>query len=121
MTGILIKYGLQYLMSYALPGGTGLPPHWYFQSSYLGAVMKMSVNNSPLRWPIHEGEKDGVGLWSWLKIKHESAAKSDPLRRFYGEKISLLKLKSGGSLGNYIEQFQGLAILWRKIDTNVQL
>ena len=81
----------------------------------------MAVNNSPLRWPIHEREKDGVGLWSWLKIKHESAAKLDPLRRFYGEKIRLLKLKSGGSLGNYIEQFQGLAILWRKINTNVQL
>ena len=39
---------------------------------------------------------------------------------FYGEKISSLKLKSGGYLGYYIERFRGLAILWREIDTNFQ-
>ena len=61
-----------------------------------------------------------MDLWYWLKIKYESAAKLDPLRRFYGEKIRSLKLKFGGSLGNYIKRFQGLAILWREIDTNFQ-
>ena len=80
MTDILIKYGLQWLLSYMLPGASGvLPPHWYFQSSWLGAVLKMAVNNSPLRWPMHEVEKDGVDLWLWLKIKYESAATLYPL------------------------------------------
>ena len=41
--------------------------------------------------------------------------------RFYGENIRLLKLKSGGSLGDYIERFQSLDILWQEIDTNVEL
>ena len=80
----------------------------------------MSVNNSLLRWPMHEGNKDGLDLWSWLKVRYESADKLDPVRRLYGEKIRSLKIKSGGLLGDYIEQFQGLDILWREIDTDVQ-
>ena len=51
---------------------------------------------------MHEGNKKGVDLWYWLKIRYESAVKLDPLRRFYAEKIRLLKLKSDGSLGDYI-------------------
>ena len=56
MTGILIKYGLQELLSHELPGGSGvLPSHLYFQSSWLGAVLNMEVNNSLLMWPMHGG------------------------------------------------------------------
>ena len=66
------------------------------------------VKNMSLSWPMHEGNKDGVDLWSWLKLKYESAAKLDPLMRFYGEKIRSLNLKSGGLLGDYIKPFQGL-------------
>ena len=65
----------------------------------------MAVNNSSLRWPMHEGNKDGVELWSFNKVRYESAAKLDPLRRFYGEKIRSLKLNPCRSLGNYIERF----------------
>ena len=61
-----------------------------------------------------------MDLWSWLKVKYESAAKLDPLMHFYGGKISPLKLKSGGLLVNYFEQLQGLEILWQEIDTTVQ-
>ena len=46
----------------------------------MGAVLNMAVNNLPLRWKIHEGDKDGVDFWSWLKVRYESAAKLDPLR-----------------------------------------
>ena len=81
MTGILIKFGLQELLSSVLPGASSvLPPHLYFQSSWLGAVLNMAVNKSPLRWPMNEGEKDGVYLCLLLKIKYESAAKLVPLR-----------------------------------------
>ena len=65
-------------------------------------------------------EKDGMDLWLWLKIKYESAATLYPLSIYYGEKIILLKLRSNGSLHYYIDRFQGLAILWRAIDTTVQ-
>ena len=34
--------------------------------------------------------------------------------------VNPLKLKYGGSLVKYIKQFQGLAILWRKIYTDVE-
>ena len=61
-----------------------------------------------------------MDLWSWLKLKYESAAKLDPLMRFYGEKIRSLKLKSGGSIGDFIKRLQELAILWQEIDTTVQ-
>ena len=81
MTGILIKFGLQELLSSVLPGASSvLPPHLYFQSSWLGAVLNMAVNKSPLRWLMNEGEKDGVYLCLLLKIKYESAAKLVPLR-----------------------------------------
>ena len=33
---------------------------------------------------MHEGDKDGVDLWSWIKIRYESAAKLDPLSQLYG-------------------------------------
>ena len=46
MTGILIKYGLIQLFSFALVGGCGnTPPHLYFQSFWLGEVLNMAVNN----------------------------------------------------------------------------
>ena len=80
----------------------------------------MEFNNSSLRWPMHEGNKDGVDLWYWLKVRYDSAAKLDPLRSFYGDKISSLKLNSNGSLVGYIERLQGLEIMWREIDMNVQ-
>ena len=65
MAGILIKYGLSKLLSFAYVGGSGVtPPHLYFQSAWLGAVLNMAVNNSSLRWTINEGNKDGVELWS---------------------------------------------------------
>ena len=61
-------------------GGSGVtPPHLYFQSAWLVAVLKMAVNNSLLRWTMHEGDKYGVDLWSWLKIKYEIADKLDSL------------------------------------------
>ena len=69
---------------------------------------------------MHEGEKDGVDLWLWLKIKYDSADKLDPLRLYYAEKVRSINLRSNGSLHDYIGQFQGLAILWRAIDTTVQ-
>ena len=53
----------------------------------------MAVNNLSLRWKMHKGNKYGVDLWSWLKVKYESAARLDPLKRFYGEKTRSLKLK----------------------------
>ena len=61
---------------------------------------------------MYEGNKDSVDLWSWLKVKYETGDKLDSLRSFYGEIIRPLKLKSGGSLGDYIKRFQGLEILW---------
>ena len=69
---------------------------------------------------MHEGEKDGVDLWLCLKVKYESAAISDPLRIYYAEKIRSLKLRANGSLHNYIDQLQGLAILWQTINMTVQ-
>ena len=80
----------------------------------------MAVNNSPLSWPMHEGEKDGVDLWLWIKVKYESADKLDQLRLYYAEKIRSLKLRSNVSLHNYIDRFQGLEILWRAIGRTVQ-
>ena len=69
---------------------------------------------------MNEGDKYGVDLWSWLKIKYKNAAKLDLLRQYYGQKIRLLKLKSGGLLVYYIKRFQSLTIIWEEIDTNVQ-
>ena len=69
---------------------------------------------------MHEGEKDGVEFWLWFKIKYESAAKLDPLRIFYAENIWSFKLRSTGSIHDYIEQFQGMAIMWQEIDATMQ-
>ena len=63
---------------------------------------------------------DGICLWYWLKVRYESAVKFDPMKRLYGEKIWLLKLKAGGSLVEYIVRFQGLAILWQWIDYSIE-
>ena len=104
MTGTLIKHGLLQLFPLAYFGSSGVtPPHLYFQSACLGAVLNMAVNNLLLRWTMHEGNKYGVELWSCIKVKYESAAKLVPLGSFYGEKIRFLKLKSGGLFGNYIK------------------
>ena len=69
---------------------------------------------------MHKGEKDGVSLLLWLKIKYVSEAKIDPLRQFYSDKLRSLKLRVNGSLHDYIDRFQGLAILWRDIDPTIQ-
>ena len=61
-----------------------------------------------------------MDLWLWIKVKYESAALLDALRIYYAEKIRSLKLRANGSLHNYIDQFQGLSILWRAIDMTVQ-
>ena len=79
----------------------------------------MAVNYSTLRWTMHEGNKYGVDLWFWLKVRYDIMDKLDSLRRLYGEKIRSLKLNFGGLFDNYIKQFQGLAILWREINANV--
>ena len=62
---------------------------------------------------MHEGEKDGVDLLLWMKIKYESEAKIDPLKKFYQDRLRSLKLRVNGSLHDYIDILQGLAILWR--------
>ena len=49
---------------------------------------------------MHEGDKDGVEILLWIKIKYESAAKIDPLKVFYADKIRSFKLRSNGSLHN---------------------
>ena len=69
---------------------------------------------------MNKWDKYGVDLWSWLKIKYENTAKLDLLRQYYGQKISLLKLKSGGLLVYYIKRFQIMASMWQNIDKNVQ-
>ena len=65
---------------------------------------------------MHEGEKDGVSLLLWMKIKYDYEAKIDPLKQFYSGKLRSLKLRVNGSLQDYIDRLQGLAILWREID-----
>ena len=63
ITGILIKHGLLLFLSFASVGGSGVtPPHLYFWSTCMGAVINMAVNNSLIEWPIYEGNKDGVDL-----------------------------------------------------------
>ena len=61
---------------------------------------------------MHEGEKDGMDLWLWLKVKYESAAKLDLFSILYVENIRPLNLMSNGSLHDYTDRLQGLAILW---------
>ena len=69
---------------------------------------------------MHEGNKNSVELWSWLKVIYYSASKLDTPRRLYGENIRLLKINHDGYLGDYIKRFLGLAILWQEIDTNFE-
>ena len=83
-------------------------------------VLKMAANNLLLRWSMHEGNTDGICLWSWLKVRYESAAKLDHLMHFYGEKIRSFNLKAGGSIGDCIDRFQGLAIIWQETDNNFE-
>ena len=80
----------------------------------------MAVINCPLCWPMHEGGKCGVSLLLWMKIKYESEAKIDPLNSYYHDKLRSLKLRVNGSLHDYIDKFQGLAILWREINLSIQ-
>ena len=69
---------------------------------------------------MHEGEKDGVSLLLWMKTKYDYEAKIDPLKQFYSGKLRSLKLRVNGSLQDYIDILQGLAILWREIDPTIQ-
>ena len=55
-----------------------------------------------------------------MKIKYESEAKIDPLNSYYHDKLRSLKLRVNGSLHDYIDKFQGLAILWREINPSIQ-
>ena len=61
---------------------------------------------------MYEWNTDGICLWSWLKVRYESDAKLDPLRRFHGDNIMSFKLNYGGLIGEYIDRFQYLAIIW---------
>ena len=36
-------------------------------------VLKMDVNNLSLKWPMDEGNIDGICLFNWLKVIYESA------------------------------------------------
>ena len=69
---------------------------------------------------MDEGDKDGIALLLWMKIKYESVAKLDPLRIYYLEKMRSLKLWANGILHDYIDCFQVLAIMWREIDPTMQ-
>ena len=68
---------------------------------------------------MQEENMYGIRLWYWLKVIYESATKLDPIRRLYGEKIWFLKLKSGGSLDEYIDNFQGFSIFHWEIGETV--
>ena len=65
---------------------------------------------------MNEGDKDGVAVLLWMKIKYKSADTLDPLRIYYSDNMRSLKPRANGSLHDYIDRFQGLAILWREID-----
>ena len=69
---------------------------------------------------MHEGGTCGVTLLLWMKVKHKSEAKIDPLNSYYHDKLGGLKLCVNGSLHDYIDRFQGLAILWREINPLIQ-
>ena len=71
-------------------------------------VFNMAVNNSSLSGCMNEGNIDGILLWSRLQVRYDSDVKLDHIKIFYREKIRSLKLKAGGSLVKYIEQFQVL-------------
>ena len=60
-----IKHGILQFLSLTLIGDSDVtPPRLYFQSSCLGAVLYMAVNNSLLRLTTDKGNKYGVDLWS---------------------------------------------------------
>ena len=69
-----------------------------------------------MRWPMLEGNMKDIFLWFRLKVRYESAAKLDPLKRLYRNNSWSLKLNAGVLLVEYIDQFQGLAILKEEID-----
>ena len=71
-------------------------------------------------WPMHEGEKDGVSLLLWMKIKYKSETNIDPLKQLYSDKLRSLKIRVNGSLHDYIDIFQVLAILYREIYPTIQ-
>ena len=66
-------------------------------------VVNMAVNNSSLSLPMHEVNIDGIRLWSWNKVRYDSAAKLDTLRRYYGDNIRSIKMKFSGLLVKYID------------------
>ena len=68
---------------------------------------------------MHEVNIDGIRLWSWIKVRYDSAAKLDTLRRYYGDNIRSIKIKSSGLLVKYIDWFHGLAILCKEIGKTV--
>ena len=63
----------------------------------------MEVNNLFLSWLMHEGNMDGICLWSWLKVRYESTSKLDHIKRIYRENIWWLNMKADGSLVKYID------------------
>ena len=70
LTGNLIKHGLRELLLWARAEASALPEQLFLQSEWLGRVLNIAVNDCPLRWPMHEGDKYGVALLLWLKIKY---------------------------------------------------
>ena len=108
LTVILIKHGLREILLCARVGASDRPERLFFQSMWLGGVLKIVVNNCLLRWPMDEGDKDDVALLLWMKIKYESTAKLDPLRIYYSDKMRSLKLRVNESLHDYIDRFHGL-------------
>ena len=71
-------------------------------------------------WLIHEGNIYGIRLCYWIKVRYGSADELDTLKCFYGQKIRSLQLEAVGLLIEYIDQFQGLEILWKEIDCIVE-
>ena len=80
----------------------------------------LAVNNTALQWPMRKGGMDRDRIWGWTKVRHGSAAKLEPIRNLYREKTRLLKLKVYGSLVGFVDRFQGLEILKRKIERNTE-
>ena len=52
-----------------------------------------------------EGNINVIRIWLWLKVRYESAAKLEPLKRLCRENIIFLRLKVGGLLFEYIDFF----------------
>ena len=93
MTGILIKYGLIQLFSLASGGGPGVtPPYLYFQSSCMVEVLMMAVNNSPLRWLMHEGDKTVWTCGHGSRLNMIVRLNWIPLGYFMARKVGRLSL-----------------------------